>query len=537
MSVYVHRRGSIFWALILIAVGALFLYQNFNPSVRPWQIIAKYWPILIIFWGLSKLVDYFHARWHPEIATPPLFSGSEVVLLILVLLLGTLMSKIVLRQWPEVFIHDEELRRLFLSSYTYTETIARPVQPPARLIFVNRRGDVEIRTSEQPRIEGVIKKTVWALDEESAKQLSAQLKLEIVEQGSAWLLQANTDALPQGARNIRLDVTLHVPKTTSTEITAERGDVILDGLRGDQKITARRGDLHVANVEGLVRVQKSGALAEIRDVKGNVELEGRGEDVSVANVSGAVVVNGDFSGSVQFRNIGQTLRFSSSRTELTAQKLGGRLDLEMGSLEVNDIDGPLEVTTRQKDIRVENFKHSVKVRNRNGDVHLRSVSVLIQPIDVDVEKGGIELYLPSNTNFQIDATSHRGEAQCDFSGPNLKVVQEPEKPSITGTYGRGGPMIRLRTTYGTIRVGRLGPPPPAPPVPPAPVVGEKETQTSQAGASPSSDVGLAQAWQPAVSLAQPVGASCMLDERALEKLSQIGLRLGHACARLAKALL
>ena len=32
MSAYAYRRGSIFWALTLIGVGFLFLYQNFNAA-------------------------------------------------------------------------------------------------------------------------------------------------------------------------------------------------------------------------------------------------------------------------------------------------------------------------------------------------------------------------------------------------------------------------------------------------------------------------------------------------------------------------
>src|SRR5579862_2737703 len=92
MSVYTYRRGSIFWALSLIAVGAIFLYQNFNPSIHPWQLIAKFWPVLIIFWGLSKLIDFMQAQSHPETTPPPLFSASEVVLLVLILLMGTVMS-------------------------------------------------------------------------------------------------------------------------------------------------------------------------------------------------------------------------------------------------------------------------------------------------------------------------------------------------------------------------------------------------------------------------------------------------------------
>src|SRR6516165_536689 len=97
MSVYAYRRGSIFWALTLITVGGLFLYQNFNPVVHPWQILAKFWPVLIIFWGLSKLIDYIQAQAHPETAPPSLFSGSEVILLLLILVLGTVVSRLVLR--------------------------------------------------------------------------------------------------------------------------------------------------------------------------------------------------------------------------------------------------------------------------------------------------------------------------------------------------------------------------------------------------------------------------------------------------------
>ena len=99
MALYGYRRGSILWALLLIAVGFIFLYQNFNPAVHPWHIIAKFWPLLIIFWGISKLIEHLEARHHPETAAPPLFSGSEIVLLLLILVLGTLVSRIVLRPW------------------------------------------------------------------------------------------------------------------------------------------------------------------------------------------------------------------------------------------------------------------------------------------------------------------------------------------------------------------------------------------------------------------------------------------------------
>jgi DUF4097 and DUF4098 domain-containing protein YvlB len=476
MSLYTYRRGSIFWALTLIAVGAIFLWQNFNPTIHPWQIIAKFWPILIIFWGLSKLIDYLQAQAHPETVPPPLFSGSEVVLLILILALGTLVSKMVLHPWHEWGWHidDEEIAGLFLSPHTYTQTFSQPVKGEPHLVVNDQRGDLEIRGADQSAIDVVAKKTIRADDENAARKIADDLKLELVEEAGHYILRSNRRSLTDGDRRITVDLSLRVPKATTSEVSSERGDILVDGLRGDQTLSTNHGDVRTTNVEGLVKIHKSGGLTEVRDVKGSVEVDGRGDDVDVAGVSGAVTVNGEFSGAVQFRNLAQTLRYHSSRTDMTAQKLSGRLYMEVGSLELNSIDGPLDLTTRQKDITVSDFKHSVRIVDDNGQISLRTSTPPTHDIQVDSKNGAIELMLPAGSNFQIEANSRHGEVECDFAGPGLKVVREGAAPSISGNYGKGGPMIRLSTDYGAIRLLHAGSRPAAPPAPPAPP-GKAET--------------------------------------------------------------
>jgi len=65
----VSRRtstGSIFWGATLVAVGGLLLARNFGYSIPIWGPLARYWPVLIIVWGLLKLVDYFRMRNDPN---------------------------------------------------------------------------------------------------------------------------------------------------------------------------------------------------------------------------------------------------------------------------------------------------------------------------------------------------------------------------------------------------------------------------------------------------------------------------------------
>jgi DUF4097 and DUF4098 domain-containing protein YvlB len=480
MSTYIYRRGSIFWALTLIGVGAIFLWENFNPAVHPWQVIAKFWPILIIFWGLSKLVDYIQAHAHPETVPPPLFTASEVILLVLILALGTLVSKIVLRPWQQwpysmgVDVDNEGFAGLFMNSYTYTQTFSHPAHAQPHILVVDRHGDVEVHGADQATVDGVVKKTVWAPNEEDARKLSDQVKIEIVEEAGRYLVQTNLDSLPAGGHNVRLDYTLRVPIATSTEVTVEHGDAILDGLKAEQAVTAHHGDAHITNVEGLVRVGRDSGLTEVRDLKGSVEVNGRGSDVEISGVTGTASINGEFSGDMHFRDISQTLQFKSSRTDMTAQKLTGRLNMEVGSLELDGIDGPFEISTRQKDITLTDFKHSVKITDTNGDVELRTSTPPTHPIEVDLKKGEIELSLPASSSFQIDAASRHGEVESDFSGPALKVVKEGDNPTISGSVGKGGPPIRLDTQYGTIRLLRGGLHPPTPPAPPRSPAGDEK---------------------------------------------------------------
>src|SRR5438128_2324768 len=86
-------------------------------------------------------------------------------------------------------------------------------------------------------------------------------------------------------------------------------------------------------------------------------------------------------------------------------------------------------------------------------------------IEVDSKKGEIELSLPATSSFQIEAHSQHGEVESDFAAPTLKVSKEGDAPSITGSYGKGGPTIRLSTAYGTIHLMRQGSTPNPPPQP------------------------------------------------------------------------
>ena len=51
------RRTSLVMPIVLITVGAMFLYANWRPAFDPWPILRTYWPLILVFVGLGKMWD------------------------------------------------------------------------------------------------------------------------------------------------------------------------------------------------------------------------------------------------------------------------------------------------------------------------------------------------------------------------------------------------------------------------------------------------------------------------------------------------
>jgi N-terminal domain of toast_rack, DUF2154/Domain of unknown function (DUF5668) len=62
-----NRRRSIVFPVILITVGAMFLYRSWRPDFDPWPILWTYWPLILVFVGLAKIWDYSR---RPQAAAP-----------------------------------------------------------------------------------------------------------------------------------------------------------------------------------------------------------------------------------------------------------------------------------------------------------------------------------------------------------------------------------------------------------------------------------------------------------------------------------
>ena len=84
------RHSSPVFPILLITIGALFLYANWRPSFDPWPVLTTYWPLILIFLGLGKIWDVSRRRQNPD-AAPGSSVGVTIGVLAFILVLVVLL--------------------------------------------------------------------------------------------------------------------------------------------------------------------------------------------------------------------------------------------------------------------------------------------------------------------------------------------------------------------------------------------------------------------------------------------------------------
>jgi DUF4097 and DUF4098 domain-containing protein YvlB len=144
-------------------------------------------------------------------------------------------------------------------------------------------------------------------------------------------------------------------------------------------------------------------------------------------------------------------------------RIDGSLDLDSDELRAEQITGPLHLTTRSKNIRLNGVSGDVRLQDDNGAVEM--VMRAVGNLQIDNRNGSIQLSLPDKAGFRLDARARDGEIQSDFS--ELKVDNSDHESRASGSVGNGSSHIVINNEHDGIEIRRASATPPAPPAVPA----------------------------------------------------------------------
>jgi DUF4097 and DUF4098 domain-containing protein YvlB len=449
-----RSAGGVFWGLILIAAGAIFLLRNLGYSVPVWTGIARYWPVLLIVWGAVKLFDY--ARWRKAGETGPLFGAGEIVLLIVVVVAGSALTAAANINSDLGYVFegfDVDLWGLNGNSYEYTEHYERDVPPDSAIEVINRYGSVEISPGDVDRIVVDVAKTVVARTQEDANELAKQLNYSIVEEGRNFrvISNFNRDENRIRGRRLRTSLTIRVPKRARLTVDNRNGDVTLSGVTGEQKLTNAFGRMEVTSIAGDIQINNRNGDVLVETIEGTATIRNEFASVAAKGVKGALDIN-HRNGNVEVSDIGGKATISNAFGSVDAKDLRAdvTVDVRNTSVELFRVQGDVSVKNQFQYVRLEDVKGAIDVNNRNGAVELRNTEPPAKDIRVDSQFGDVTVAIPSRSAFSVDARTRWGSVDSDFS--ELSRNRENERESLSGRVGSGGPEIRIENRNGSIRI-------------------------------------------------------------------------------------
>lgn len=130
------------------------------------------------------------------------------------------------------------------------------------------------------------------------------------------------------------------------------------------------------------------------------------------------------------------------------------LDLEAnnGGLAVSDVEGEIRLDTTNGGISIANLGGDVKGRTTNGGlkVQLSGDSWSGGGLDVRSTNGGVSLEIPEDYNAELETGTVNGGIEVDFP----ITVQGRIGKKLRATLGEGGPMVKVKTTNGAVRLHR-----------------------------------------------------------------------------------
>ena len=56
------KKESLFWGLIILMLGMLFLLKNFGLEINVWHLLGKYWPLILIYIGVKNIFLYINKK-------------------------------------------------------------------------------------------------------------------------------------------------------------------------------------------------------------------------------------------------------------------------------------------------------------------------------------------------------------------------------------------------------------------------------------------------------------------------------------------
>ena len=214
-----------------------------------------------------------------------------------------------------------------------------------------------------------------------------ELSIEVVIPDDEW----------KGARKVKADLELTVPRGATLEIEVVSASVDISGVNGA--------------IEG-------------ESVSGNFTVTGGLDDIDIESVSGSVSVSGG-SGSISAESVSGLVTLNGVSGDVEAATVSGAIRVDAGAVD---------------DVELESIAGSIYFKG-----HLGSGS-----LEIETHSGNVEILLPAGVSAEFELESFSGRIENGFGPPAKRVDRYVPGSSTEFRTGMGDAEVSVETFSGSI---------------------------------------------------------------------------------------
>ena len=279
------------------------------------------------------------------------------------------------------------------------------VKPGGRLTLNSEIGTIDVQTMDKEGIEVVVTKEAWGEFDSMAQEALNDFEVTFEQKGSDVHIEGKfkrnryRQYWMEKERSLRVHFQVKVPYQSNVVLkTASTGAIHVDNLDGTVRAETSIGNLRLGEIQGAVWGKTGGP--------GSITLKGCQSDVDLESGVGNIEL-----GSITGKAIAKT----GGPGKIVLKECQSDVDLESGV----------------------------------GNIQAEIPTQLMHPWILQTSgPGKIEIVLSSSTAVNIDAET-RGPISSDIP---IQIQGLLTEHKLKGTLNGGGPLLKLRTSLGEIRL-------------------------------------------------------------------------------------
>ncbi len=284
-------------------------------------------------------------------------------------------------------------------------------------------GSIDVTTNSSDAVAVQVWRKVTRTSAEKEQEYLSANPVTFVQEGNTVTIRSRSKVKEKfhwfgGSKNRNeAKYTIQVPVQFNAKLGTSGGGITASNLTGEVKAETSGGGLRFVRLNGPLDGDTSGGSIHVVDCEGSIKINTSGGSIQVNGGAGSL--NGGTSG---------------------------------GDIDVKIFRGPVSVETSGGGITIENVAGSVKGETSGGAILAFLPAPLPGDVILSTSGGGIKVKIPAGAAFNLAAETSGGGVRCDLP---VNVSGKPKSDEIKGTVNGGGPLLKLETSGGGIRVQKL----------------------------------------------------------------------------------